>query len=215
MKKINYIYKITNLINGKIYIGKHTFSKLDNNYFGSGIAIKKAIALYGKDKFSKEIICICETEKELNEKEIFYIKEFDTFKNGYNMTLGGEGMLGNVPSAETIKKASETRKQFYKNNPQMRLKLSEKGKLKIGDLNPFFGKKLPKEHIDKMTKARVIAITGDKNPSAVSVLCVELNKIFTTAKDAAGFCGLQFSTTILKCAKGERKTAGGYTWQLI
>ena len=48
------IYKITNLINGKIYIGQDSNDRLD--YFGSGLLIKRAIKKYGKENFNKQII---------------------------------------------------------------------------------------------------------------------------------------------------------------
>lgn len=215
MEKIYYIYKITNNLNNKIYIGKHTFHKIENNYFGSGVAINNAIKKYGKENFSKEILFICDSEIQQNEMEILFISEFNSFKKGYNMTLGGDGMNGNIVSKKTRKKISESNKKFYLDNPLKRLEYSERAKLRKGELNPFFGKKLSKEHIEKMTLARVKAISGSNNPSAVIIKCIELDIIFTTAKEAAKFCGLSHSTTILKCAKGQRKKAGGYTWEII
>lgn len=88
------IYKITNKVNNKSYIGQtrqgiqfrwnqHT-SKKDNTYFHN------AIQKYGKDNFEIEILEECDVEV-LNEREIFYIAKFDTFKNGYNLTIGGDG----------------------------------------------------------------------------------------------------------------------------
>lgn len=215
MGKVLYVYKITNLVNGKKYIGKHSSLTVLNDYYGSGIAIKEAIKKYGKNCFEKIVLCTCDTEKELNEKEIFYIEKEGTFKNGYNMTKGGEGMLGHKQSEASRLKASLSRKQHYKNNPELAIKLSKLAKEKIGNKNPFFGKKLSQSHIDKLTIERVKAITGANNPSAVKLICIETKEIFLTAKDAAIFCGLKYSTTILKAAKGQRKKAGGYTWQII
>ncbi|MBC8428286.1 hypothetical protein H8D04_00240 [bacterium] len=60
------IYKTTNNINGKYYIGK---SKYDNpEYIGSGIILKKAITKYGLENFSKEILEYCKTIDELNDR---------------------------------------------------------------------------------------------------------------------------------------------------
>ena len=92
MNKKYYIYKITNLVNGKIYIGKHS-QKIQNKdtYFGSGVLLNKAINKYGKENFKKEIIENC-TKENLSEKEIYWINKFDCFvPNGYNLAKGGNG----------------------------------------------------------------------------------------------------------------------------
>lgn len=88
-----YIYKTTNLINNKIYIGQHRVEddKFDNKYFGSGKLILEAINKYGVDNFLCEVLEWCSTEQELNEREIHYIDKFNskvTFGN-YNMSSGG------------------------------------------------------------------------------------------------------------------------------
>lgn len=85
------VYKITNLINGKIYIGKDT--KNNPKYYGSGILIKKAIKKYGKNNFSKEILENCSDENTLNEKEIYWISYFRNISGSccYNIATGGEG----------------------------------------------------------------------------------------------------------------------------
>ena len=210
-----YIYKITNLENGKIYVGKHCCEKIENSYFGSGVAIRRAIKKYGKDSFKKEIVCFCESEAELNEREIFWIERLGSFGDGYNMTKGGEGCLGRKPSKSEIDKARRSRIEFYKNNPEARKVLSEKARKRVGDKNPFYGKSLTKEHIEKMTKARVEAISGANNPSSVSVKCIETGVIYDTAKEAAESFGLKYSTTILKAAKGQRKKAAGKRWEIV
>ena len=69
------IYQITNLINKKIYIGKHQTQNINDNYFGSGIALLKAIAKHGKENFVKEILFVFDTEEEMNNKEKELITE--------------------------------------------------------------------------------------------------------------------------------------------
>ena len=74
------IYKITNLVNGKIYIGKDTKDRKD--YYGSGIVIKQAIKKYGKENFKKEILEKCSEYETLNEKEKYWINFYkSTDKN--------------------------------------------------------------------------------------------------------------------------------------
>lgn len=86
------IYKITNLINGKIYIGKDVRDR--QSYFGSGTLVQKAIKKYRKQNFKKEILERCESKKRLSKKEIYWIKRLNSKTPiGYNMTDGGEGNL--------------------------------------------------------------------------------------------------------------------------
>jgi hypothetical protein len=86
------IYKTTNLVNGKIYIGKDT--RNNPNYFGSGKLISLAILKYGKQNFIKETIDTAKSNDELNEKEKFWIKTLKSqdMKIGYNINPGGEGI---------------------------------------------------------------------------------------------------------------------------
>ena len=68
------IYKITNLINNKIYIGKDTTS--DSKYFGSGLLIKRAYQKYSKENFTKEVIDETDNYDELSKKEIYWISKY-------------------------------------------------------------------------------------------------------------------------------------------
>ena len=136
-----YIYKITNLLNGKIYIGKHTCKNIENVYYGSGVAIKAAIKKYGKENFKKDILCFCESEEELNSMEIEWISKLGAFGDGYNMTKGGEGQLGRKPTNAEREKARKSRLLFYKNNPDAKEKISKLAQMRVGDKNPFYGKK--------------------------------------------------------------------------
>ena len=88
---IHYIYKITNVINGKGYIGKHSTNNISDGYFGSGVALKKAISKYGRENFNKVILCYCQSEDELNNMEMRKISLHGTYSIGYNLTKGGEG----------------------------------------------------------------------------------------------------------------------------
>jgi len=82
------VYKITNNINLKYYIGKHQTKNLDDGYMGSGKRLKSAIIKYGIENFNKEILHVFDSEEEMNakEKELVVITE-----NSYNLCEGGNG----------------------------------------------------------------------------------------------------------------------------
>ena len=71
-----YVYKTTNLINNKIYIGQHKWTghEIDPKYLGSGKILKEAIKTYGKENFKCEILEWCESFDELNKRERYWEK---------------------------------------------------------------------------------------------------------------------------------------------
>lgn len=103
-----YIYKTTNLVNGKYYIGQHKHNSQDGTYLGSGVILESAIKKYGRYNFKLEILEECYSLKELNEKEIYYIKKYNAMDdpNSYNIEIGGR--IGAV--------AESTRKKISKAN---------------------------------------------------------------------------------------------------
>lgn len=84
------VYKTTNTVNGKIYVGQD--SNNNPNYLGSGKLLKKAIEKYGKEFFIKEALEECADKNELNEQEIFWISSLNSTdrKVGYNISNGGD-----------------------------------------------------------------------------------------------------------------------------
>lgn len=88
------IYKITNHINGRYYIGRHATDNLDDGYMGSGKGIKNAIAKYGLDNFTKDIIATAETAAGLWQLEKDIVNE-TVVKDplSYNMSYGGKHYL--------------------------------------------------------------------------------------------------------------------------
>ena len=88
-----YIYKTTNSINGKIYIGKHKSDEFDPLYKGSGSYLWRAINKYGWNNFYVEMLCPCFSLEELNSEEIFLIDYFNSRDHqlGYNLMKGGDG----------------------------------------------------------------------------------------------------------------------------
>lgn len=122
------IYKITNVINQKYYIGKHQTKDLNDGYMGSGKILKYAIAKYGIENFRKEILHVFDTEEEMNakEKELIVISE-----QTYNLHEGGHGGFGYINSTPelaakknknlwTPQKRSARWKFLYENDPNFK-----------------------------------------------------------------------------------------------
>lgn len=146
------IYKTTNLINGKIYIGQD--SKNKSSYIGSGRALLNAIKKYGKENFSKEILCFCESKKDMDEKEIYYINFFNSTnkQKGYNISQGGGGVLG--------VSLSEDRKNLISKANKGK-KLSKETRQKISKAHT--GRVFTEEHKNKI-KHNHHDVSGSKNP---------------------------------------------------
>lgn len=124
------IYKITNIINKKIYIGIDTKNR--PNYYGSGIAIKRAIKKYGKNSFNKEIIEKCDNIDQLNEREIYWISIYNSCdqKIGYNIAKGGKNVMLNRKHSKKSKKKMSIAKKGLDNGWKNR-KHSEESKKKM------------------------------------------------------------------------------------
>lgn len=110
------IYKITNLLDGKMYIGKHKTSNIDDGYMGSGMLLKRAIMKHGIENFHKEWLMFCEDEEEMNYMErVFVDQTWVDRSDTYNLKLGGEGggcgtNKGYHFTEEQKKRLSEARK---------------------------------------------------------------------------------------------------------
>ena len=88
-----YVYKSTNLVNNKIYIGQHKSAAFDKHYYGSGIWFKEAFAKYGKENWICEMLEECETKELLDERETYWIRNYNATDPsiGYNLSAGGNG----------------------------------------------------------------------------------------------------------------------------
>lgn len=88
----HFIYKTTNLINNKIYIGKHSTKDLNDGYLGSGLQLAKAIQEYGIENFVREILSFHNTAEEaLIEESKIVDQSFVDREDTYNIALGGSG----------------------------------------------------------------------------------------------------------------------------
>lgn len=123
MERVRFIYKTTNMVTGELYIGKFTGS-VNRSYFGSGKLIKQALKDYGKENFTREILCFCSSQEEQDRREREYILKFDCRPpKGYNLHAGGSG------SFEYI----------------------NQGGLRVNQ--PALGHRMPQEHKEKLLEA--------------------------------------------------------------
>lgn len=87
------VYKVTNTVNNKIYVGIHSTNNKEDKYIGSGWLLKSAITKYGRDKFFKEILYCYKTRTEAREMEALIVdSEFCLRKDTYNLAIGGMGV---------------------------------------------------------------------------------------------------------------------------
>ena len=106
------VYKVTNKMNGKVYIGTHKTKNLDDEYMGSGKYLKRAINKHGLDNFEKEILFIFDNSEEMFAKEAELVNEdFLAEANTYNLRIGGFGGWDYINSDEE-KRIAKNKKAY-------------------------------------------------------------------------------------------------------
>jgi group I intron endonuclease len=134
------IYKITNTVTNKCYIGytSHSVTERWNQHvrrstkYKTNVKFDNALRKYGKSNWTVEVLEEGLSVNDSKVKEQFYINLFDSYQNGYNSTLGGDGNNGIIMSEESNKKRSEALKGKPKNYVRMHGKThSSDSKLKI------------------------------------------------------------------------------------
>lgn len=160
MNRVGFIYKTTNLINGKIYIGQH-IGKVFDSYLGSGSYFLNAVKKYGKENFRREILRYCNSQHELDVWEMVMIRKYNaTDKNiGYNILPGTANDFGSGNPAVILLKGkpmSEEHKEkirqssFNKHNGN---KNPMFGVHRSGELAPMYGKRHSEETKKKMSES--------------------------------------------------------------
>lgn len=202
---IGYIYKFTNITNGKCYIGKtanlerrlwehqHETCKKDT-------AFGRALRKYGYANFKLELLIKIKrinTKKQLNtildNLERYYINKYNSFHFGYNLTKGGDGSLEFHHSEETKKKMSVTRK----NMPE---EYKEKLREQVSKIRKY---KFTREDAMKYRHKEVEQYTLDG----------KYIKTFYSVKDAMKSLDKTSTNGIVSACRGKYKTAYGYIWK--
>ena len=217
---------------GKMYIGQTTsdrFSKrMSHHKTRDGCrAFHRAIKKYGWDTIKKgfKILAFTRNISSLDALEIKFIKQYDSFKNGYNLTEGGGGIRGLKHSLKTRKKQSEATKNHYK-DPEARKKLSEAGKKSYRD-NPERLRKhremLKAFHASEAgqqqrKRAREKATAANRKPIIATNLQTGETTQYVSVADAARKLSALYKrkfdfSNISMCARKKQKTHKGHTFE--
>lgn len=200
------IYKITNKINNKIYIGQTVRAleeRLSEHKRKRNPLISKALKKYGIENFSVEVIYEASTIEELNEKEFEFIRKYNSINpNGYNQCEGGGNTVGYIHTDEAKKKMSKAKSEMY-----------------LGENNPFYGKTHTDEAKKKMSekrKGRKLTEEWKKNISnsctKKKVINIDTGEVFNSVKEASEYYNLK-DTHISRVCKGKRNKTGGFRWK--
>jgi len=234
------VYSIRNKKNGQYYIGITSMSlerrmkgHLDDVRRGSKCAVHNAIRKHGIASFEVSLVDdSAKNWKELCEKEKLFIQSYDSYTNGYNATLGGDGKFGCSPSKETREKISVSMKgkNRYKRTKEHREKLaaamtgrkhSEDTKRKISDSNK--GKKLSLERIEQMrrvwmgrkhseeSKRKISLAKSDSHRYLFYNKKLDITEYMTARKLREKYKLKRYETSRIIC--GTRKTAKG--WEVV
>ena len=233
-KRYGVIYKITNTVNGKVYIGQ-TINDFNGRYGFSGKSIERvykhhkyrkehnsnynvhllgAIEKYGFEVFTvDEEFAVAYSKEELDSLECKYIKEFDCINNGYNNKEGGsDGKY----SEEVCKKISEARKgkccgtehplygKHHSEDSRKKMSLSHIGKM-VGEKHPNFGKHLSDEVRNKILQTRI------KFPVVQYTLDFKFVSEYESSREAERQTGIAHNH-IIDCCKGKYYQTNGYIW---
>lgn len=212
------IYKITNLLNNKVYIGqtKNSLSRRFREHCNEKsccIKLKNSIQKYGKANFIIEQIDTATNKADINIKEEYYISFFNSTndKFGYNIKKGGHDATNLtkkvicLETKEIFESASELARKF--NVPPDTI-----ARVCRGERPRFRNKHYVYLDENNNPITNIINFTARTNNKKVK--CVELNKIYNSTKEASDELGFSRNAVSL-CCRGYSNTCGGYHWEYI
>jgi group I intron endonuclease len=218
---MGYIYKITNKINGKIYIGQ-TIQTLKERWkqhkkVGSNCCyLKKAFVKHGIDNFEFKLICIC-FDEDLNKYEIQYMEKYNSMvPNGYNLRKGGNNGKHHEETKKKISEALKDRTDIFR--PNLGKIVSEETKKKIS--NALKGRKdiiRPSHHLGKPhTEETKKKMSMWHKLKGKKILQYDLNnnfiKKFLSVNEASKENNISESSIRL-CCKYQDKALKGFKWK--
>jgi group I intron endonuclease len=186
------VYKTTNQINGKFYIGTHKTVDLNDNYLGSGTLLKRAIEKYGLDNFKKEILYVFDNPEDMFAKEAEIVNiDFLAEHNTYNLKVGGCGGFDYINSNLSEEQILR-RNQAASKIPKERKSLGGK---KTGSVN------LKKAHTQN--KIRYDTFTGRTHSDSAK------SKMSIAASSRVGKLNSQFNTEWITNGSVNKKVKKG------
>ena len=185
------IYKITCKANNKIYVGQSidietrwvAHKRELSTQRHHNIRLQNAWNKYGGQSFIFEVIEECKQEN-LNEKEIYWIKFYDSFKNGFNLTIGGEGTNGKIYSDEERQR-------------------------RCGEGNPFYGKKHKEGWLERIQECSMEKTC--KPIYQIDRKTKEIVNEFISVSEASRVMNCSI-TAISLVLNGKNNSALGYYW---
>lgn len=204
------IYKIINSVNDKVYIGQtkrtlsarfreHCWNAMNSNY---NYPLHNAIRKYGVENFSIELIEKCDN-KDLNEREKFWIQEYNSYNNGYNATLGGDGasklnldenaICNRYLDVLSINKVAKEFNCSSRTVEQI---------LKVND-------------VDILSQKDAVTFISGKTVYQIDINTREVIDVFSSTAEAARSIGKKgYENSIAKCCNPNMsdKTCFGYGW---
>lgn len=207
-----YIYKIENQVNHKVYIGKTTkanayrrwseHKSVSRRGIANHRAIYTAMAKYGIENFSFSVLEEVKDIKKLAEKEIEYIAYYDSYHNGYNETLGGDGTLYLILPEQEIC-------QFYLQNHTIK-ETCEKFHHDYTTIRRI----LYQYNIDVIDSHEVVKNRTSKAIAKIDKQSKQILQIYNSIQEAERD-NPQCHKHIKDVCHGKRKSAGGFEWQFI
>lgn len=218
------VYKHTNKTNGKVYIGiTHNYKRRWSvNNYKSCYHFYYALLKYGWDGFEHEFIETNLTQEEASEKEIYYIKLYDSTnpQKGYNISQGGSApMWGRKHTEQAKQQMSEHNGKYWKNKHLTQEMIDKISKTKMGSIpwnKDISHTEETKNKISKKAKTRLaikennpmFGKLGKDNPNSEIIYCIELQQEFIGIREAARKLGLNFPN-IIRSLKSNGKYSGG------
>lgn len=221
VKPFGYIYKFTNAVTNKIYIGKREKSVFDLSYWGSGKDWLQDLNKYGKENIYRDILCWGFSRQELNQLEQMYIKQFQSQNPqiGYNIHKGGQGgnSLGDTEKWADLHRGNKNGRfgKTVSNETRTKISKANKGKIRTEDFKlnvsrTLSGRKKPPNFGQKLSKST----KGRKNTWAYKkVICIETGEIFESLKEASEIKKIYPQNISRSCRS--TYTAGGYHWRFV